>query len=54
MSGLADLDRAHVFHPHTEQEGLLERAGQVGPAFQERLRAAVGEHPWWARCAARP
>jgi L-2,4-diaminobutyrate transaminase len=28
-----------------EREGLLQRAGQVGPAFQASLRKAVGDHP---------
>jgi L-2,4-diaminobutyrate transaminase len=28
-----------------EREGLLDRAARVGPRFQDRLRAAVGEHP---------
>jgi L-2,4-diaminobutyrate transaminase len=28
-----------------EREGLLGRAAEVGPAFQARLRAAVGDHP---------
>jgi adenosylmethionine-8-amino-7-oxononanoate aminotransferase len=28
-----------------EREGLLRRAAQVGPAFQERLRRSVADHP---------